>query len=125
MHWVAHLGWIVGGCLTATLAVAETRHPDYQLPVLDFEQDAEGYYVNVSDEAYLRYMWGFICGVELAREGTRARSTRYSRNRARHKISRCLGDSPATARSVSAAVRMEQLSAMGSDRIPARGSHGR
>jgi hypothetical protein len=57
MHLAAHLGWILGGCLTATLAVAEARHPDYQLPVLEFEQDAEGYYVNVSDEAYLRYMW--------------------------------------------------------------------
>ena len=57
MNCAAHFGWIVGVCLTATLAMAEPRHPDYQLPVLDFKQDAEGYYVNVSDEAYLRYMW--------------------------------------------------------------------
>jgi len=31
--------------------------PSYQLPVLNFEKDKEGYFVNVSDEAYLRYMW--------------------------------------------------------------------
>ena len=36
---------------------AEVARNAYQLPVMTFAKDAGGYYVNVSDEAYLRYMW--------------------------------------------------------------------
>lgn len=36
---------------------ATTQRPAYQLPVVNFEKDAQGFYVNQSNEYYLRYMW--------------------------------------------------------------------
>ncbi len=38
-------------------AAGQPERQPYQLPVLNFDQDSDGYYLNVSDEEYLRYMW--------------------------------------------------------------------
>lgn len=42
--------------VTAFSASSAAREP-YQLPVLEFKQNSDQFYVNVSDDAYLRYMW--------------------------------------------------------------------
>ena len=49
------LVWLSGLCAAPVLA--QSPNPPYQLPVLNFDKDSQGFYVNVSDEAYLRYMW--------------------------------------------------------------------
>ncbi|MFT4581567.1 MAG: hypothetical protein ACI915_003718 [Gammaproteobacteria bacterium] len=49
MNCATTLAWIIAGCLTATLGMAEPQRPPYQLPAMNFEHDAAGSYVNVSD----------------------------------------------------------------------------
>jgi hypothetical protein len=41
---------------SGTLWGQGSRQP-YQLPVMNFAKDADGYYLNVADEEYVRYMW--------------------------------------------------------------------
>ncbi len=45
------------GTIAAVNAQDNQSRPAYVLPVVNFDQDAEGFFVNKSDEFYLRYMW--------------------------------------------------------------------
>jgi hypothetical protein len=45
----------IGG--VAALGDANAENSPYQLPVVNFAQDRNGFYINETDEFYLRYMW--------------------------------------------------------------------
>lgn len=42
---------------TPIASMAASNRAQHQMPVLEFSKDRGGYYMNVSDDAYLRYMW--------------------------------------------------------------------
>jgi len=43
--------------VTMTSAKEQDQRPEYLPPVVNFEKDANGFYINKSDAFYLRYMW--------------------------------------------------------------------
>lgn len=72
MSCVRGIAGVILGLTAALCAAGQALRPPYQLPVLNFEQDSDGYYSNVSDEEYLRYMWdSFVALNWPARAGAR------------------------------------------------------
>ena len=43
--------------LGLTIASANKPEREYSLPVVNFEKNSDGFFVNKSNEFYLRYMW--------------------------------------------------------------------
>ncbi len=55
-NFLIYIGLLSSIFITAS-AQEPYQRPDYRLPVANFEKDNKGFYVNKSDEFYLKYMW--------------------------------------------------------------------
>ena len=53
--------------LGLTIASANKPEREYSLPVVNFEKNSDGFFVNKSNEFYLRYMWESFCCIKLAK----------------------------------------------------------
>jgi hypothetical protein len=65
--------------VTPTVSSASSDRAQYQMPVLEFSKDRRDYYVNVSDDAYLRYMWKSFVALNWPASAQRGQPDKRSR----------------------------------------------
>ena len=85
-------GFIAGLVTTLTVffsaaSAYESTPAPYQLPVLEFKKDKQGFYQNVPDSDYLRYMWDSFVALNWPASGQRGEPDKSARKPAsRHPV---------------------------------------
>lgn len=83
--------------------------PAWELPALTFDKDLHGFYLNVEDEVYLRYMWDSFVALNWPATARVRGQVDIKCSGSRHTTSGRVGDLPHAWRSLPAIDEVAQL----------------